>query len=131
MLAALGVGLSFSAGSALADPKGQTFPLTCGDHTYTVVIMGNGEFTPAHDVASTAVFIPHAFGPFTGTVRDASGIVVDSFTDAAVVQGSGKQRNDLTCSYTISFVFDGSDLTGPPAGSTFVGSGTVTGQRTR
>lgn len=124
--AALAVPLSWGA-PALADPHGEVIALTCGSTTYQVVVSGNGEFTPAHDLNSTKVFVPHAFGPFTGTIRDASGAVVDSFTDPAVTQGSGKQPNDVACTYALSFVSDGSDP-GFPAGYTFSGTGTVTGQ---
>src|SRR4051812_43568625 len=92
-------------GSAAADPKrGDTFPLTCGGTTYQVTATGNGDFTPAHDLNSTTVFIPHAFGPFTGSIYDASGTLISTETDPATTQGSGKQRNDLTCTYTITFV---------------------------
>jgi hypothetical protein len=33
----------------------------CGAQTINVVVNGNGEFTPAHVVGSTAVFIPTKF----------------------------------------------------------------------
>jgi len=59
MLAALAQG-------AAADPSGAknslTFPADCDDgQTVQVVVNGNGEFSPAHVVGSTAVFIPQAF----------------------------------------------------------------------
>lgn len=123
---ALAVPLSWGA-PALADPHGELISLTCGGTTYQVSVAGNGDYTPAHDLASTKVFIPHAFGEFTGTVRDASGTVVGTETDPATVQGSGKQPNDVTCTYTLTFVSDGSDP-GFPAGYTFTGVGSVTGQ---
>jgi hypothetical protein len=59
MLAALAQG-------AAADPinakNSLTFPADCDDgQTVQVVVNGNGEFSPAHVVGSTAVFIPQAF----------------------------------------------------------------------
>src|SRR5215217_4236320 len=58
MLAALAQG-------AAADPinakNSFTFPATCDGQTVQLVVNGNGEFTPAHVVGSTAVFIPEAF----------------------------------------------------------------------
>jgi hypothetical protein len=59
MMAALAQG-------AAADPinakNSLTFPVTCDDgQTVQVVLNGNGAFTPAHVVGSTAVFIPQAF----------------------------------------------------------------------
>jgi hypothetical protein len=58
MLAALAQG-------AAADPVNAknsfTFPATCDNGlTVQVVLNGNGEFTPAHIVGSTAVFVPQA-----------------------------------------------------------------------
>jgi hypothetical protein len=39
-----------------------TFPATCDNgQTVDVVVNGNGEFSPAHVVGSTTVFVPQAF----------------------------------------------------------------------
>jgi hypothetical protein len=51
---------------AAADPinakNSFTFPATCDDgQSVQVVVNGNGEFSPAHVVGSTAVFIPEVF----------------------------------------------------------------------
>jgi hypothetical protein len=51
---------------AAADPinakNSFTFPATCDNgQTVQVVVNGNGEFSPAHVVGSTAVFVPQAF----------------------------------------------------------------------
>jgi len=58
MLAALAQG-------AAADPinakNSFTFPATCDGQMVQFVVNGNGEFTPAHVVGSTAVFIPEVF----------------------------------------------------------------------
>ena len=59
MLAALAQG-------AAADPinakNSLTFPVTCDNgQAVQVVLNGNGEFTPAHVVGSTEVFIPQVF----------------------------------------------------------------------
>jgi hypothetical protein len=115
--------------AAQADPKrGDHFGLTCGGTTYQVVVTGNGTWTPAHDTQSNLVFIPHAFTAFYGEVRDAAGTVVDTFTDPPQTQGSGKQRNDVSCTFAFHEVSDGSDPNGPPAGYTFDGGGGVSGQ---
>lgn len=118
------------SGPAFADPaKGLPITLTCGSTTFQVLgVPGEGDFTPALDTTSNKVFIPHAFGEFTGSLYDANGVLVDSETDPATVQGSGKQKSDLSCTFTFSVVSDGSDPNGPPAGWTFTGTGTVTGQ---
>ena len=109
---------------------GITIPLVCGTTTYTVVSNGNGAWAPARDTASTAVFVPHWFGPFTATITDANGVVQDTSTDPEMTQGSGKQKSDISCTYTISFTSDGSDPNGLPAGWTFTGTGSVIGKKT-
>ena len=78
-------------GSAVAAPEKEVISLTCGTTTHQIVVNGNGDFTPGRDFTSTWVFIPHAFGPFTGVIRNAAGEVQETFTEPAFVQGSGKQ----------------------------------------
>jgi hypothetical protein len=66
--AALGaavLGLAVFAPAASADPLNAknsfAFPATCDDgQTVQVVVNGNGNFTPAHVVGTTAVFVPQA-----------------------------------------------------------------------
>jgi hypothetical protein len=60
------VGVLALAQGALADPtnaKNAFFvPATCDNgQSYQVVTNGNGEFTPAHVLGSTSMFIPEAF----------------------------------------------------------------------
>lgn len=129
-VALLGVALTLgSQAPSSADPKrGDAVNLTCGSTVYAVhVAPGNGDWTPALVDAGHQVLIPHAFGPFTGTVYDDKGVQVDTFTDPASVQGSGKQKNDVSCSFTFNEVSDGSDPEFP-AGYRFTGTGSVTGQ---
>jgi hypothetical protein len=58
--------LAALAQGAAADPinakNSLAFPASCDNgQTVQVVVNGNGEFSPAHVVGSTAVFIPQAF----------------------------------------------------------------------
>ncbi len=115
-----------AAQAAPVGPGGAPFDLVCGGTTYQVVTMGNGEFTPAHDVHGRLVFIPHAFGVFHGEVHNGQ-VLVDSFDEPGSTQGSGKQKNDVACTFSFHDVSDGSDPEFP-AGYTFDGSGSVTGQ---
>ena len=120
------------AGTAVADPKGETFQLVCGNgKTYEVVTPpGNGDFTPAHDVNSNTVLVPVEFGAFTGTIFQ-DGVELFSFTEGErLTKGSGKQRNTTTCSFSFRETFtvteeptDAEDL--PPGVYEFEGSGTV------
>lgn len=127
-LVGLSSGLALSGlGVANADPKGETFQLVCGGTTYEVITFGNGHWTPALDVNGNKVFIPHAFGGFYGEVRDEDSNLVESFTEPGATQGSGKQKNDTSCTFSFHEVSDGSDPQFP-AGYTFDGGGSVTGQ---
>ena len=99
MLAALAQG-------AAADPinakNSLTFPATCDDgQTVQVVVNGNGEFTPAHVVGSTAVFIPQAFDltfEFTPT-----GEPTQTETD---IRSKPNLHGDLvTCSFDVTQTF--------------------------
>lgn len=123
-----GLGSTMVVGAANADPtSGGTFPLVCNNgNTYSAVSNGNGEFTPALDLGGTSAFVPVSFGTFTGTVRDAQGNVVDSFTEEGSAKGQSAKglKNPVTCTYSFSEVSDGSDPEFP-AGYTFSGSGTA------
>jgi hypothetical protein len=59
------VAMSALAGAASADPvnakNSLVLPARCGGQTVLAAVNGNGEFTPAHVVGRTAVFIPQAF----------------------------------------------------------------------
>src|ERR687892_645908 len=112
MLAALAQG-------AGADPIGAknslTFPATCDDgQTVQVVVNGNGAWSPAHVVGSTAVFVPQAFDltfEFTPT-----GGPTQTETDTA---SKHNLRGDLvTCSVdtTQSFPFGTLHLSGTATG---------------
>jgi hypothetical protein len=127
LAAGLAVPLSFGSAAVAAPPDVETFMLTCGNQTYEVWGNGNGEWTPVHEASSHRTFVPHSFTYFHGEVRDENGELVDSFDEPGEVQGSGKQKNDMSCTYTFSGVSDGSDPEFPE-GYTFEGTGGVTGQ---
>ena len=117
-------------GIGWADPAGEPQELTCGTQVLLVNIApGNGDYTPALVEGTNQVLVPHAFGVFTGTVYDTAGNVVDSFTEPGEAKGSGKQKTDITCTYSFDDVSDGQDPEFP-AGYRFVGSGSVTGKLT-
>jgi hypothetical protein len=65
VLGAAVLGLAVFAPAASADPLNAknsfAFSATCDDgQTVQVVVNGNGTFTPAHVVGTTAVFVPQA-----------------------------------------------------------------------
>lgn len=124
-------GLPLLAGPATAAAQKDTVPLVCDDgHTYTATVNGNGEFSPARDLDTTAVLVPHAFGDFTGEVRALDGSLLYSFTEEGTVKGSGKQKSNIACTFSFYEVStDGSDPDFPE-GAIFSGSGTVIGKFT-
>ena len=112
MLAALAQG-------AAADPinakNSFSFPATCDGQTVQLVVNGNGEFTPAHVVGSTAVFITEAFNVTFEFILP--GEPTQSETDTS---SKPNVHGDLvTCSFDVTQTF--------PEGGTVHLFGTVTG----
>ena len=87
----------------------------CGTQTLNVVVNGNGEFTPAHVIDSTSVFIPTAFD-ITFTFTPPGGPTMIQHDTSAK---SAPLQNTMTC--TIPF------QSFPSPGGTFTIQGTVTG----
>jgi hypothetical protein len=111
------------AQSAAADPVNAKdagfFTAVCGSTQVSVVVNGNGDFTPAHDLNSTAVFVPtfidltFVFTPTGGSAQ----------TDHIVASKPNTPKNGkiVTCSIPAGLnTFNGPD-------GTFVASGTVSG----
>lgn len=87
----------------------------CAGQTLNVVVNGNGEFTPAHIIGSTSVFIPSSFNiTFTFTPTGGS-----TMTETDTTAKAAPLRNTITC--TIPF-----QSFSAPEG-TFTIQGTVTG----
>jgi hypothetical protein len=89
---------------------------SCGGQPITVVVNGNGEFTPAHVVGSTSVFVPAAFDiTFTFTPTGGSPMPeTDTSAKAAPI------KNTVTCTIPLQTLFSGPD-------GTATIEGTVTG----
>jgi hypothetical protein len=85
----------------------------CGGQQVTVVVNGNGEFTPAHVVGSTSVFIPTAFNiTFTFTPTGGSPM---SETDTSSKKSPVK--NTTTCTIPLQTLFSGPEGTGTIEGT--------------
>ena len=119
VLGAAVLALAVFVPAASADPVGAknslTIPATCDNgQSVTVVVNGKGEFTPAHVLGSTAVFIPQAFDltfEFTPT-----GGTTETDTDTA---SKPNVHGDLvTCSFDVtqSFPFGTLHLFGTATG---------------
>jgi hypothetical protein len=100
-----------------------TFEVFCDNgKSYVAVANGDGTFTPAHDLSSSAVLVPVAFGPITFTVTDPDGNVVDQETSPPTAKPGAAAHNKNA---TVSCEFFGSQTA--PDGTTFSIDGTVTG----
>ena len=78
-----------SGPSVSADPKPNiAVTLTCDGQDYDIVVAGNGAWTPAHDLNSTLVGVPIAFGEFTGVFTPTVG--APSTSSACCVSSSKK-----------------------------------------
>jgi hypothetical protein len=109
------------AQTASADPtnakNSQVITAMCGSQQIQVSVNGQGEFTPAHVIGSTAVFVPTAFNltfSFTPT-----GGTTQSETDTAAKQNQAK--GTVTCNIPAAL----NTFTSPEG--TFTLSGTVAG----
>jgi hypothetical protein len=115
------VSACLSAQVASADPvsakKSDVFIGVCGGQQLQLSVNGNGEFTPAHVVGSTAMFIPTAFN-LTFTFTPPGG-PTSSGTDTSAKNNSPK--NAATCTLPAAL----NTFTDPEG--TFTLSGTVTG----
>jgi hypothetical protein len=103
---------------AVADPinaKNATqITATCSGHPVTVVVNGNGTFSPAHVIGSTSVFIPTAFDlTFTFTPSGGGAPMVDTETSAK----AAPIGNTVTCTIPPQTLFSGPEGTGMIAGT--------------
>jgi hypothetical protein len=121
LLAVFALLLAVFTQTASADPlnakKSDVFTAVCGGTQLMVSVNGNGEFTPAHVIGSTAMFIPSAFNltfSFTPT-----GGTTQSETDTSAK--AHQPKNAVTCDLPAAL----NTFTSPEG--TFTLSGTVTG----
>jgi hypothetical protein len=106
LCAALALGILAVAASiqgAAADPIGAknsfSFPVTCDNgQAVEVVVNGNGMFTPAHVVGSTAVFVPEALD-LTFQFTPTGGVTE---TETATVSKHNLHGDVVTCSFDVT-----------------------------
>lgn len=122
VIALFAIVLGVFAQAASADPTNAKnagfFTAVCGSTQLTVVVNGNGVFTPAHVLGSTSVFIPTAFNlTFSFTPSGGGAPEIDTETSAKQHQPD----NAVTCQLPAAL----NTATSPDG--TFTVSGTVTG----
>jgi hypothetical protein len=119
VLVALVVGVLAQAASA--DPthakNSTTITAICGTQEVMVSVNGNGEFTPAHVIGSTSVFVPTAFDLTFSFTPNGGETQSETDTSAKHNQSKGTTTCDIPAELNT--------FTGPDG--TFSFSGTVTG----
>lgn len=98
--------LGLSAGTASADPqKGDPLELSCeGGLEVEAVVFSNGQWSPALDTESNAVYHPVAFQNQSFVVKDGDGNVLFSDTPPDVAKNGNRFGQDLIeCEYFSSF----------------------------
>ena len=124
--AALALALVASGASAAPikskSPNAFFVTLTCGTESFDIVVIGQGNWTVAHDVDSKRVFHPTAFPSFEGVVTDAEGNVIDVISEPPFEKKNvpNNKAPILSCSFSVNF-------TDPETGESFSGTGTVEG----
>ena len=110
-----------TAHTAAADPTNAKnagfFTAVCGSTELSVVVNGNGAFTPAHVVGSTSVFIPTAFDLMFSFTPTGGETETETDTSAKTHQ----PPNAVTCELPAEL----NTITFPDG--VFMASGTVTG----
>lgn len=110
---------ALAATPAAADPKPfLDITLDCQGEIVEISVVGNGDWTPAHDLNSPLVGVPIAFGEFHGTFTPTGG-EPEHFVEPPYAKKNVPQTRNLIidCSYTVY---------GEAPEGTFSGYGTVT-----
>ena len=121
LIALFAIVFTVIAHAASADPsnakKSSPFIANCGGPNLMVIVNGNGEFTPAHVIGSTAVFIPTAFDLTFSFTPTGGATETETDTSAKHHQPTNAVSCDLPAALNTVITPDG----------TFTISGTVTG----
>lgn len=119
LLASGALAAALIAPTAGADPTNAKNALqlqaVCGAQTVTVVVNGEGEFTPAHLIGSTSVFVPTSFN-ITFTFTPTGG---PTMTETDTAAKAAPIKNTITCTIPLQSF--------PSPEGTFTIQGTVTG----
>jgi hypothetical protein len=112
-----------ASGAPVNAPNTATITVTCPSGTIEgVVILVRGEFTPAFAVGSNTVFIPIAFGEFTGAAVDAEGNVLFTVDEPPLAKGSAVPQNGklVECTGVIELDVPGGHFSGSSSISGFI-----------
>jgi hypothetical protein len=130
-----GVGLVVLSTPPAGAAAGDVLPVECDNgESYSVVVNGNGEYTPARDTGSTTVLVPISFGNFSYHIVLPDGAVIDGSDPGAEYKGHGavaqhNPRDTVSCTFgeTTTVTEEGDEF---PVGTVETFSGEVTGYLT-
>ena len=123
LLAALFATAQVASADPINAPGAFQISVSCDNgHDYSVVANGNGHWTPAHDINSTATLVPLAFGEQVLTLTDPDGNVTEQVIPPS---SKGADTSNGTRATKTSCTFSGSQT--DPEGNTFTITGSVTG----
>ena len=112
-LACWGIVTSVATADPINAKNATQISAICGGQPVMVVVNGNGEFTPAHVVGNTSVFIPTAFN-ITFSFTPTGGTTM-SETDTSAK--AGPVKNTTTCTIPLQTLFSGPEGTGTIQGT--------------
>lgn len=112
-LASCGIVTSVATADPINAKNATQISAICGGQPVMVVVNGNGEFTPAHVVGNTSVFIPTAFN-ITFSFTPTGGTTM-SETDTSAK--AGPVKNTTTCTIPLQTLFSGPEGTGTIQGT--------------
>jgi hypothetical protein len=113
LAAALAAGVA--TGAPVNAPNIAAITLSCPSSSMSgVVTLVRGEWTPAHATDSNRVFIPIAFGEFTGVATDVDGNVLFTVDEPPLAKGSAVPENSklVECTGVIELDFPGGHFSG-------------------
>jgi hypothetical protein len=114
-----GLSVSVAAAAPTNAPGAEPFPLECNNGvTYTVVVYGRGDFTPAHVIDGDGrVLKPVAF---TFVVTDSAGNILSTDSIAKPGQMQGLAEDLIVCTFTETFEDNGETITATGSVTLFV-----------
>jgi hypothetical protein len=124
LLAALFATAQVASADPINAPGAFQLSVSCDNgHVYSVVVNGNGSWSPAHDVNGTTTLVPLAFGEQVFTLTDANGNVIDQETIPPSSKGAGTSNGTRATETSCTFSGRQTD----PEGNIFTITGSVTG----
>src|SRR4051812_20193153 len=111
--ALLAVNSSIAGASPASSPKSFQETLTCDDGlVYHTTAVGEGLFSPAHNLNTTGILTPVAYGDITFTFTRTDGTIdVDVLPSTSKGPGASRTSRAVSCDYFSTFKVPGGTVT--------------------